>query len=119
MKRIVSHTSEELKAIRARGESKTDWERVRRDSATDAPVYYDPEVDPYDPNDAAAVEAYWASAKIIRGPGRPRLETPKKLLPIRYDLSIIEAFKATGKGWQTRMNDALRTYLEEHPLNQA
>ena len=117
MKRTVSHTDEELKALHARGESKTDWERVRRESAADTPVYYDHEVGPYDPNDAAAVEAYWASAKIIRGPGRPRLETPNKLLPIRYDLSIIEAFKATGKGWQTRMNDALRTYLEEHPLS--
>jgi|GEM_PF-854590 len=75
MKKIVSHTSEELKTMRSSGESKTDWERVRRDSAADAPIYYDPEVDPYDPNDAAAVEAYWSSVKIIRGPGRPKLET--------------------------------------------
>ncbi len=28
MKKIVSHTSEELKSMRANGESKTDWERV-------------------------------------------------------------------------------------------
>jgi hypothetical protein len=31
---------------------------------------------------------------------------------------IFEAFKATGKGWQTRMN-ALRMYIEEHQLKRA
>jgi hypothetical protein len=29
------------------------------------PVPYDPEVDPYDPNDDAAVEAYWKAATIL------------------------------------------------------
>ncbi|RWA39254.1 hypothetical protein XfCFBP8082_10750, partial [Xylella fastidiosa subsp. fastidiosa] len=31
---------------------------------------------------------------------------------------LLEAFKATGKGWQTRVNAALRQFIAEHPLNQ-
>ncbi len=27
---------------------------------------------------------------------------------------IVEAFKATGKGWQTRMNAALKDWLKTH-----
>jgi len=46
--------------------------------------------------------------------GRPRLETPKVLLSVRYDADIVEAFKASGDGWQTRMNDALRDWLKDH-----
>lgn len=47
--------------------------------------------------------------------GRPPKETPKVSLTARYDADIIERFRATGDGWQTRMNDALRVYLNEHP----
>jgi uncharacterized protein (DUF4415 family) len=50
--------------------------------------------------------------------GRPRLESPKVQLSIRYDADIIDAFKASGEGWQTRMNAALRDWLETHtPVN--
>jgi uncharacterized protein (DUF4415 family) len=38
---------------------------------------------------------------------------------MRYDADVLEAFRATGSGWQTRMNDALKTYLKEHPLKAA
>jgi uncharacterized protein (DUF4415 family) len=51
--------------------------------------------------------------------GRPPKENPKEQVSVRYDADIIAAFRATGEGWQTRMNDALRTYLEEHPLKAA
>ncbi|HTJ91481.1 MAG TPA: BrnA antitoxin family protein [Pararobbsia sp.] len=46
--------------------------------------------------------------------GRPKLENPKVSLTVRYDADIIDAFKATGDGWQTRMNDALRDWLATH-----
>ncbi|WP_250483290.1 BrnA antitoxin family protein [Caballeronia sp. GaOx3] len=46
--------------------------------------------------------------------GRPRLDSPKVLLSVRYDADIVEAFKASGDGWQTRMNDALREWLKTH-----
>ncbi len=47
--------------------------------------------------------------------GRPKAESTKLSLTIRYDAEVIEAFKATGKGWQTRMNAALRDWLKTHP----
>jgi uncharacterized protein (DUF4415 family) len=46
--------------------------------------------------------------------GRPKSEKTKQALTVRYDTEVIEAFRATGKGWQTRMNAALRDWLETH-----
>ncbi len=122
MAKMVRHTSEELKAMRDRGESKTDWERVKRDIATDAPIHYDPAVDPYDPNDDAAVETYWSQATIIRR-GRPtgavQKQPVKKQLAIRLSAEVVEYFKATGKGWQGRIDDILKNYTKKHPVNHA
>jgi uncharacterized protein (DUF4415 family) len=46
--------------------------------------------------------------------GRPKLEHPKEQVSIRYDADILAAFRASGPGWQTRMNDALREWLKTH-----
>lgn len=46
--------------------------------------------------------------------GRPISESRKQALTVRYDSDVIEAFKATGKGWQTRMNEALKDWLKTH-----
>jgi uncharacterized protein (DUF4415 family) len=43
-----------------------------------------------------------------RARGRPRLETPKKLVTLRLDQDVVDKFRATGKGWQSRINEALR-----------
>ena len=40
--------------------------------------------------------------------GRPRVENPKKQVSLRIDADVIEQFRATGPGWQTRINAALR-----------
>lgn len=53
-----------------------------------------------------------ARAAIARG--RPRSESPKRALTVRYDADIVETFKSSGPGWQTRMNDALRDWLKTH-----
>jgi uncharacterized protein (DUF4415 family) len=45
--------------------------------------------------------------KLIRR-GRPPSANPKKALKLRIDADIVEHFRATGPGWQTRINDALR-----------
>jgi uncharacterized protein (DUF4415 family) len=47
--------------------------------------------------------------------GRPAGQT-KASQTVRFDLDVLAAFKATGKGWQTRMNEALREWLKEHPM---
>ena len=46
--------------------------------------------------------------------GRPKAESTKVLLTVRYDADIVAAFRATGPGWQTRMNAALRDWLARH-----
>lgn len=96
--------------------SQTDWIRVRQEAAADAPIPFDPETDLYDHNDPEQAAAFFASAKIIRKPGRPKAESTKKFTGLRLDMDIVEAFRATGKGWQTLMNNALRQWLKEHPL---
>ena len=36
---------------------------------------------------------------------------------IRLDADLLATFKATGEGWQGRINAALRQYIKEHPLS--
>ena len=45
---------------------------------------------------------------IRRARGRPVMEKPKRQISLRLDPDVIDAFKATGKGWQGRINDVLR-----------
>lgn len=42
-----------------------------------------------------------------RGPGRPRAEMPKIHVKLRVDPAVVEAYKAGGPGWQSRMHEAL------------
>ena len=94
--------------------SKTDWARVKREAESDAPVPFDPETDPYDPNDEAAVEAFAAKANVTRRRGLGRA-TPKVPTTIRFDADVLAALKATGPGWQTRVNAAMREWVKSHP----
>ena len=48
-----------------------------------------------------------------RRPGRPKSDTAKKLIALRLDPDVIERFRATGPGWQSRINMILREYLEK------
>jgi len=45
---------------------------------------------------------------IRRQRGRPAVEAPKRQISLRLDPDVIDAFKATGKGWRGRINEALR-----------
>ena len=40
--------------------------------------------------------------------GRPKADKTKVAVSIRLDSEVLEAFKAGGPGWQSRMNKALR-----------
>lgn len=44
-------------------------------------------------------------------PGRPRSPNPKKQVTLRLDPDVLDAFRSTGKGWQSRINAALREKL--------
>jgi uncharacterized protein (DUF4415 family) len=58
----------------------------------------------------------WDMVKPKRGRGRPAQEVKKEPISIRLDVRVLEAFKATGEGWQTRMNDALLEYAISHEM---
>ncbi|MCC6135412.1 MAG: BrnA antitoxin family protein [Gammaproteobacteria bacterium] len=83
----------------------------------------------YDPNDPAAVEAFWANAVVVRegGPAAVRAalaerrcargsqKAPLKVpTTIRFDADVLVALKATGKGWQTRVNAVMRQWIQDH-----
>ncbi|MGR6466576.1 BrnA antitoxin family protein [Rhizobium sp. PAMB 3182] len=45
---------------------------------------------------------------IQRSRGRPPVDNPRKHVSLRLDADVLDHFKATGKGWQSRINEALR-----------
>ncbi|WP_407522386.1 BrnA antitoxin family protein [Methylobacterium oryzisoli] len=47
-------------------------------------------------------------AALTRRRGRPKAEVTKVPVTIRLDRDVVEAFKATGEGWQTRVNETLK-----------
>ncbi|MGH8477546.1 MAG: BrnA antitoxin family protein [Methylococcales bacterium] len=49
--------------------------------------------------------------------GRPKAESTKERITIRLSRDAVARFRATGKGWQTRLDAALRQYLSEHRLD--
>lgn len=46
-------------------------------------------------------------AALTKPRGRPKAEDPKVPIKLRIDRATVEAFRATGPGWQTRINDTL------------
>jgi uncharacterized protein (DUF4415 family) len=47
--------------------------------------------------------------------GRPSIEEPKVQVSIRIEPRVLAAFKATGVGWQTRINEVLKSAVDELP----
>jgi uncharacterized protein (DUF4415 family) len=96
---FVSYTAEELEEMRRRGEDRTDWAKV--DAMTEEELEASIAADPDDIHE----EIDWTKA--IKG-----LPPIKKHINIRLDGDVLEWFKATGKGYQTRINNVLRAYVE-------
>ena len=57
-------------------------------------------------------EAFWASAKL-------QLPKNKKGVFLRVDPEVLNWFQKAGKGYQTRINAVLRSYMEAHSRDQA
>ena len=55
---------------------------------------------------------YEAAVKRRRGQRGPQKAPVKKAITLRIDPDILARYKATGPGWQSRMNEALRRSLE-------
>ena len=46
--------------------------------------------------------------------GRPKSDKTKQLVSVRYSPEVLEYFKSTGEGWQSRMDSVLRNYVTRH-----
>src|SRR5471030_1606266 len=72
-------------------------------------------IQPHEYDDAPELtDAQIAGATVsvgIRPRGRPKSETTKEAISLRVDADVLDAFKSTGEGWQTRMNGALRAAI--------
>lgn len=67
-----------------------------------------------DPDDAPELTQEWFDSadyyeggKLVR-PGRPKSDAAKESISLRLDPDVLAFFRATGPGWQTRINAALR-----------
>lgn len=80
--------------------TQADWDEV-----SDNPPLSDDEIARMRPG-TEGMPTGMAAAFKNRG-GRPRSETKRVPVSLRIDPDVLDAFKATGAGWQTRMNDAL------------
>lgn len=48
-----------------------------------------------------------------RGQRGPQKAPKKELISLRVDRDVVEAYRASGRGWQTRANQALRAFLRK------
>lgn len=78
-----------------------------------------------DPDDAPELDDHFfthaefrVGGKIVRPgtgtltkPGRPKSDQPKQQVTLRLDQAVLDAFRATGPGWQSRINAQLRKAL--------
>ena len=69
-----------------------------------------------DPDNPPLTDAELARFQPAQARGRPPLSTTKVPTSIRLDARVLTAFKATGDGWQTRMNDVLFEYAQQHGM---
>ncbi|MBN8477295.1 BrnA antitoxin family protein [Sulfuritalea sp.] len=60
------------------------------------------------------VGAKVAAAMLRPKRGRPVSANPKAHVNLRLDPDVVAAFRATGRGWQTRLNAALKDWLKDH-----
>lgn len=69
-----------------------------------------------DPDDAPELDGQWfrgahvyvADTLVKRGVGRPPIKNTKEMLSLRMDFDVLEKLRASGKGWQTRLNKYIK-----------
>lgn len=81
---------------------------VDEDRAITAAAKADPDAQPLTPKQLKAM----VPLKSLRG--RPKSENKKLLVSIRYSPEVVAYFKATGEGWQSRMDGVLQQYVARH-----
>lgn len=103
--RIVRYTDEELRAMQARGESKSDWKAAAAmtQEEIEAAIASDP--------DEADMVIDWSTAST-------EMPKPKAVVNMRVDRDVLDFFRRRGKGYQTRINAVLRSYVEQMRHNE-
>jgi uncharacterized protein (DUF4415 family) len=100
----VRHSTEEVKAMVAHGASRTNWARVDAMSEKELEASIAADVDD------VHEDLDWGVA--VKG-----LPPRKEHINIRVDSDVLNWFKATGTGYQTRMNNVLRAFVENRKRN--
>ena len=95
----VRYTAEEIDEMLARGESRTDWAAVEgmTEEQLEASIAADPD-DVHEPID-------WTRA--VKG-----IPPRKRDIHIRLDEDVLDWFRQAGRGYQTRINNVLRAFME-------
>ena len=78
---------------------------VLQDRAINAAAKADPDAQPLTAKQLKSM----VPMRALRG--RPKSANPKQLVSVRYSAEVIEYFKSTGEGWQSRMDGVLRQYV--------
>lgn len=81
---------------------------LKEDKAITAAAKADPDAQPLTPKQLKAM----VPLKALRG--RPKSASTKQLVSVRYSQEVLAYFKATGDGWQSRMDGVLRQYVTRH-----
>ncbi|MBC8163528.1 MAG: BrnA antitoxin family protein [Roseiflexaceae bacterium] len=81
---------------------------AEEDKAITAAARSDPDAQPLTPKQLKAM----VPIRALRG--RPKSESKKLLVSVRYSPEVVEYFKSTGEGWQSRMDSVLRQYVARH-----
>jgi uncharacterized protein (DUF4415 family) len=77
------------------------------DAAITAAAMSDPDAMPF-------TDPEWEQVKPLVRRGRPLGSGSKTQVTLRLDVEVIQKFKASGDGWQTRINDALKSWVQSH-----
>ena len=104
--KMTTMTLDDMRAARERGESKTDLALLHQHKLSG--------IEPEDDEDSPDATLLMREAIVQRCAGLPAGFGNKEQVAIRFDKDILEAFRSTGRGWQTRMNEALKEWLKEH-----
>jgi len=67
-----------------------------------------------DTNAHPLTDAALAAVKPRMRVGRPVAAVTKERITIRLTRSVVDQFRATGDGWQTRIDAALQDWLKDH-----
>lgn len=68
--------------------------------------------------DKADMKPFTALPKLLQAKlkGRPKAAVTKERITIRLSPEVVQTFRASGEGWQTRMDAALKEWLKTHKV---